>query len=158
MVRKWGSMLARGHLRNHEYRIRRREGLGMGTIKWGLLILLLSATASWADITSHLNIRTTDGAVSNYPYQLKVTTGTLTDNGDGTMTLQTGGGSSSNISTCGSSPVGIQFTDTANCSWCETINTSGVLATALIACAATFILMEDGTYILQEDGTKIVVQ
>lgn len=63
------------------------------------------------------------------------------------------------ITPCGSSPLGIQFTDTASCTWCETIDTGGVLTTALISCPATgFILMEDGTYILQEDGSKIVVE
>ena len=39
-----------------------------------------------------LNISTEDGSVSTYPYKLKVTNGTLVDNGDGTSTLTTGGG------------------------------------------------------------------
>lgn len=87
-------------------------------------------------ISSRLNITTTDGSVSNWPYQLKVTTGTLTDNGDGTMTLQTGGGSGggSSISTCGSSPVGIQFTDADSCTWCTTVATTGNLVTTLESC------------------------
>lgn len=38
-----------------------------------------------------LNIRETDGSPSMYPYQLKVSNGTLTNNGDGTATLATGG-------------------------------------------------------------------
>lgn len=34
-----------------------------------------------------LNIREIDGDPSTYPYMLKVTNGSLTDNGDGTATL-----------------------------------------------------------------------
>lgn len=41
-----------------------------------------------------LNIREEDGTPSTFPYQLKVTNGTLTDNGDGTVSLSTGGGGS----------------------------------------------------------------
>lgn len=59
---------------------------------------------------------------------------------------------------CGTSPIGTLFTDSNNCNWCETINTSGVLSTTLIACIAGLILMEDATYVLQEDGTKIAVE
>lgn len=46
----------------------------------------------WAPVSpSRLNIKTIDSTVSNYPYQLKTTNGSLTDNLDGTMTLTTGG-------------------------------------------------------------------
>jgi len=41
-----------------------------------------------------LNIKELDGSPSGYPYQLKVSNGTLTDNNDGTFTLNTGGGGS----------------------------------------------------------------
>ena len=58
---------------------------------------------------------------------------------------------------CGSNPVGVQFIDANSCTWCETIDTSGVLTTALVSCGAS-ILMENGTYILQENGTKITVE
>jgi len=58
---------------------------------------------------------------------------------------------------CGSHPVGVQFVDANNCTWCETIDTSGVLTTALVTCGAS-ILMENGTFILQEDGTKITAE
>lgn len=34
-----------------------------------------------------LNVRSSDGTVSNYPYQLKFPNGDLTDNADGTMTV-----------------------------------------------------------------------
>lgn len=53
-----------------------------------------------ADISSRLNITSVDGTVSNWPYKLMCTNGSLTDNGDGTMTLNTGsggGGSGGNL-------------------------------------------------------------
>lgn len=42
---------------------------------------------------SRLNIAEEDGSPSTFPYKLKVTNGTLTDNGDGTASLAIGGGS-----------------------------------------------------------------
>ena len=70
-----------------------------------------------------------------------------------------GGGGGGNVTLCGTNPVGIQFVDANSCKWCETVNTSGIMVTALLSCPATgFILKEDGTYILQEDGTKIMVE
>lgn len=46
----------------------------------------------FADISSRLNIATEDGGTSTFPYKLKVTNGSLTDNGDGTASLSTSGG------------------------------------------------------------------
>jgi len=42
---------------------------------------------------SRLNIVEEDGSPSTFPYKLKVTNGTLTDNGDGTTSLSAGSGS-----------------------------------------------------------------
>lgn len=54
------------------------------------LIFLLSIQAiSFAGIN---NISEEDGSPSIYPWKLKVTNGSLTDNGDGTASLSTGGG------------------------------------------------------------------
>ena len=68
-------------------------------------LLLLAALPLWAPISEVLNIEETDGSPSTYPYKLKVTAGSLTDNGDGTATLATGsgggGGSSSLAITVG---------------------------------------------------------
>lgn len=58
---------------------------------------------------------------------------------------------------CGTTPKGVQFADANGCTWCQTINTSGVLSTALIACLSSFILMEDGSFILQEDGVSKII-
>lgn len=63
----------------------------MGFLKRTLLLCLV-AVSSWAAVSSKLNIEETDGSPSTFPYKLKVSPGTLTDNGDGTATLTTGGG------------------------------------------------------------------
>lgn len=58
-----------------------------------LILLALSISSiSFADITNQLNIEEEDGTPSTFPYKLKVTNGTLTDNLDGTVSLTTGGG------------------------------------------------------------------
>ena len=59
-----------------------------------LLLLLLIATPAYADISERLNIAESDGSPTTYPYQMKVTNGSLTDNGDGTITLNYVGGAS----------------------------------------------------------------
>jgi hypothetical protein len=78
------------------------------------LLLCFSAASANADISNHLNIRTIDGTVSNYPYQIQCTNGSLVDNGNGTMTLFdvavstnnhiVTSGSTPTMGTCGSSP------------------------------------------------------
>lgn len=55
-----------------------------------LLGMLVVASFCWSRsvmTNPPLNVRTVDGTTSGYPYQLKVTNSSLTDNGDGTMTL-----------------------------------------------------------------------
>lgn len=51
--------------------------LFMGSVAWG----------KQTQTQAMLNIRSVNGVVSNYPYQLKVPNSSLTDNADGTMTL-----------------------------------------------------------------------
>ena len=66
----------------------------MKTIKKLLIVALFLSPAvlnAAEDIRMKLRIETTDGAVSTIPTKLLVTTGTLTINGDGTATLNTGG-------------------------------------------------------------------
>lgn len=63
----------------------------MGLLKRVLVVCFLSV-ASWAAVSSKLNIEETDGSPSTFPYKLKVTNGSLTDNGDGTATLSVTGG------------------------------------------------------------------
>lgn len=53
---------------------------------------MLSAGTIYSDFSSRLNITEQDGTPSTYPYKLKVTNGSLTDNGDGTASLSTSGG------------------------------------------------------------------
>lgn len=50
-------------------------------------LLLLICNTSFADITESLNIEEEDGSPSTYPYKLKVSNGSLTDNADGTSSL-----------------------------------------------------------------------
>lgn len=65
----------------------------MGSLKRVAFLVLLSFGIAYGDgISSRLNIEETDGSPSTYPYKLKVTDGSLTDNGDGTATLVTGAG------------------------------------------------------------------
>jgi len=56
------------------------------------------------------NIEEVDGAPSVYPWKLKVSNGTLTDNGDGTASLTTGGGSGSP----GTPTNSVQFNDASS--------------------------------------------
>ena len=69
----------------------------MPRFKYLLLSLLLLSSVCFADGTSPspLNIKTQDGTVNTWPWQLRVTNGTLTDNGDNTDSLNTGGGGGS---------------------------------------------------------------
>lgn len=57
------------------------------------LLLIISCSSAYADISGKLNFEEADGSPSVYPYKLKVSNGTLTDNGDGTASLSTGGSS-----------------------------------------------------------------
>ncbi len=66
-----------------------------------------------ADISSHLNVCTQDLTVSNWPYQLRVTNGSLTDNGDGTMSLASGAGSSALFISTGSATTSTVVTSSA---------------------------------------------
>lgn len=67
-----------------------------------LLLLLAALTipgALWAPVSEQLNIEETDGSPSTFPYKLKVSPGSLTDNGDGTATLSTSAGGGGGAST-----------------------------------------------------------
>lgn len=69
----------------------------MGQIKRHALLalILLIPSLGFSGVSSgRLNIEEVDGTPSTYPYKLKVTNGSLTDNADGTASLSTGSGSS----------------------------------------------------------------
>lgn len=60
-----------------------------------LLALLLLGSACYADgFSSRLNITEEDGSPSTWPYKAKFSNGSLTDNGDGTVSIAAGGGGS----------------------------------------------------------------
>lgn len=49
----------------------------------------------WAPISTRLNITEQDGSPSTFPYQAKFSNGTVTDNGDGTVSISNSGGGGS---------------------------------------------------------------
>lgn len=53
-------------------------------------------------------------------------------NSNGTVTISSSG--SGGGTTCGSNPIGVQFTDASSCTWCETVAITGNLITTLISC------------------------
>lgn len=58
-----------------------------------LAFIAVLGSPLWAPINpARLNISEEDGSPSLYPWQLRVTNGSLTDNGDGTASLSTSGG------------------------------------------------------------------
>jgi hypothetical protein len=52
-------------------------------------------TSLWAPISTPLNITEQDGSPSTYPYKAKFSNGTVTDNGDGTVSISNSGGGGS---------------------------------------------------------------
>ena len=101
-----------------------------------------------------LRIEEADGSPSGYPRVLKVSTGTLTNNGDGSFSLETGsGGGSGNFIQNTLTPstttqvfsvqqgkysyTGFIMTDANNCTWNTRITTSGALTTELISCPSS---------------------
>lgn len=75
---------------------------------------------------SRLNIEEIDGSPSLFPYKLKVTNGTLTDNGDGTATLTVTGGSGSP----GGSTTQLQYNDAGAFGGISGVTTNGTALTA----------------------------
>ena len=53
--------------------------------------------AASGDITSRLNVKTADSTVNTYPYSAIFSNGSLTDNGDGTVSVSAGGTGGSGI-------------------------------------------------------------
>ena len=90
-----------------------------------LLLLLLITRVAYADVENPLNFTEEDGAPSTYPYSVKVSNGTLTDNGDGTASINTAGTSS----TPGGANTNVQFNDSSafggeqSFTWNKTTNT-----------------------------------
>lgn len=100
--------------------------------RWTIIIGIIGLVAAvcFSDISSRINIRSNNGSVSNYPYQLKFQDGTVTDNGDGTMNISNGGTTTPIIA---SSATFGNATDTSygNNGW-VTINSSGTSEALII--------------------------
>lgn len=101
-------------------------------------ILILSSNLYADGVTQpNLNVEEEDGSPSTYPYKLKVTNGTLTDNGDNTASLTTGGGAG------GGDPVLIDGTGVTDASGVDLQGGAGIDITFNAAASpdtASFIL------------------
>ena len=79
------------------------------------------------------NIEEVDGSPSCFGYQLEVSNGTLTDNGDGTCTVTTGGGGGNSFETidvpAGTDPVAASATDTLTITETSFLTITGTAAT-----------------------------
>jgi hypothetical protein len=64
----------------------------MTRLKWLIFAILLLCAPAYADL-SPLEITEEDGAPSTFPYKVKFSNGTVTDNGDGTTSVSSGSGS-----------------------------------------------------------------
>lgn len=71
------------------------------------LLALLIATPVFADVSVPLNVEEEDGSPSAFPYKVKITNGSLTDNGDGTVSLSTGGSGEINTASNVGTGVGV---------------------------------------------------
>ena len=116
-----------------------------------LALLILLTTPAWADLENPLNFREDDGSPDTYPYQVKVSNGTLTDNGDGTINITTGGGSG----TPGGASTQVQYNqgnafsaDTA-LQWLEGPNT------LVISRDASQVISTDAIIISSDTGAKL---
>lgn len=77
-------------------------------------------------INAPLNVREVDGSPSTYPYQLQFPNGSLTDNGDGTTTVEFISASSSGVTSLNSQTGAITLQGTSNQ---VTVGTSGTTIT-----------------------------
>jgi len=71
------------------------------------LLALLIATPVFADVSVPLNVEEEDGSPSAFPFKIKITNGSLTDNGDGTVSLSTGGSGETNTASNVGTGVGV---------------------------------------------------
>lgn len=96
---------------------------------WALLAqsLLVSSVAK-ADISSRLNITTQDGTINTFPYKAKFTNGSVTDNGDGTVSIAAGSGIVS--------PGSFTWTNNYGISG-STLNFAGITVSTITASSAT---------------------
>ena len=102
------------------------------------ILLLLMAPLVWADAQPGAlkNIEEADGSPSCFGWQLKVSNTTLTDNGDGTCTVTTGGGGGNSFETldvpAGTDPVADSSTDTLTITETSFLTLTGTAATDTI--------------------------
>ena len=71
------------------------------------LTAILFSSVCYADLENPLNFTEADGSPDTYPYKVSVSNGTLTDNGDGTISINTSGSGG----TPGGANTQVQFND-----------------------------------------------
>lgn len=97
-------------------------GWNMSILFKALLAVLLFTSTSWADFPP-VNFREVDESPSTYPYRVIVTNDSLTDNADGTITLDLSGtGSGDNLSVDGSAVADPDFISTGDIDFIDTSN------------------------------------
>lgn len=103
-------------------------------LKKVFLIMFLTGSAFGdTGFTSTIRVSETDNSPACTVGQIKVSTGTLTCQGQVGI-IATGGSGGGSFTACGSNPAGLQFTDSASCTWCTTVATTGNLVTTLQSC------------------------
>lgn len=85
---------------------------------------LLFTTPLWAPINSRLNIASQDGTVNTFPYKAKFSNGSVTDNGDGTVSITSSGGSGASLSSTNTWTAGQTFISSTTFNGAVIISTS----------------------------------
>lgn len=125
----------------------------MGRLSVYVVFFTVLSSFALAQISSRMNIEETDGSPSVFPWKLKVSTGSLTDNGDGTATLSTGGGGGGDFAPSSGSPnyihnretlqVGATFYVSSGTVGGLTARTSSVTVTSNLVISTTVFLGSD---------------
>lgn len=107
-----------------------------------LLALLLISTTASAAVTKSVQWTEEDGSPTSFnPYKVKVSNGTLTNNGDGTVSVNTAGTAVNSFetinTTSGTAPVADSSTDTLNLTAGSGITITGDSATDTVTIAAS---------------------
>lgn len=99
-------------------------------LRFGLCLFFVAALAgfSYADVSTHLNITEEDGVPSTFPYKAKFSNGTVTDNGDGTVSISNSGGGGGG--TPGGSSGNIQYNNAGSFGGASFFNVSGSSTTS----------------------------
>ena len=127
-----------------------------------LLSLLVITSHSWADVSTPTEFTEADGSPSVFdPWKVSASNGTVTDNGDGSISITTGGGSG----TPGGANANVQYNDASSFggdsafSWNENANTLSISRDAAQTGHAIRISSDTGASLanVSHDGTAFFV-